>query len=438
MSDRKLPLEVIDQAVILTESFREASADEAPLLPVATMPVLLRSVLTAQKIGASKFLIVTNQKRIAEFRPRLEQHHRWPQGVQWLTLTEESRSLNAVLREIAGWVDDQFLLLPGTATFHARLLDAIKSPDGDGALALRVADQPTGIYRFSRRAALAVAQHAPPIHSLNDLEAWLDQQRLLKQAEVDQKFWQPINSPSDVPQAEAKLDQWLFKETDGIYARLNRKVSIPISRLLIRTRITPNMVSVFALLVSAASGLFFAMGGYVNNLIGAALSHLTCILDGTDGEVARLTFQESDFGCWLETVCDYLYYVFLFSGMVIGMMRHSDSLFYPITGGLLLFGVIISSLAIGYQRRRVARDQPEKFGKQWEEKMEAHQATNPILRMARHLYFLLRRAFVPYAVMAFALINFLEFILVTSAIAANIAWMVTLYSNHFFRRERAA
>jgi phosphatidylglycerophosphate synthase len=241
-----------------------------------------------------------------------------------------------------------------------------------------------------------------------------------------------------VPQAEAKLDRWLFKDTDGIYARLNRKVSIPISRLLIHTRITPNMVSIFALLVSAASGVFFAMGGYVNNLIGAVLSHLTCILDGTDGEVARLTFQESDFGCWLETVCDYLYYVFLFTGMFIGMTRHSDSPVYPVTGVLLLFGVVMSSLAIGYQRRRVAKDQPEKFGKKWEEKMEAHQEQNAILRLARKLYFLLRRAFVPYAVMFFALINFLEFIFVTSAIAANIAWMVSLYSNNFFRRDRAA
>ncbi|MCS6804172.1 MAG: CDP-alcohol phosphatidyltransferase family protein [Blastocatellia bacterium] len=438
MSHQKRPPAMIEQAVILTESFRGPSAAEAPLLRVATMPILLRSILTAQKIGASKFLVVADQHRVAQFRHVVEQHRRWPQGVQWLTLAEDDRSLNAILQKIVGLVDNQFLLLPGTATFDARLLDVIKSPDGDSALALRVADQPTGIYRFSRRAAMVVAQQAPPLYSLNDLESWLEQRRLLKRTDADATFWQPINSPSDVPQAEAKLDRWLFKETDGIYARLNRKVSIPISRLLIRTRITPNMVSVFALLVSMASGLFFAMGGYVNNLIGAALSHLTCILDGTDGEVARLTFQESEFGCWLETVCDYLYYVFLFSGMVIGMMRHSESLFYPITGGFLLFGVVLSSLTIGYQRRRVAKDRPEKFGKQWEEKMEAHQATNPILRMARHLYFLLRRAFVPYAVMAFALINFLEFILVTSAIAANIAWMVSLYSNHFFQRERAA
>src|SRR4051794_23964660 len=41
-------------------------------------------------------------------------------------------------------------------------------------------------------------------------------------------------------------------------------------------------------------------------LIGAVLSVSASILDGCDGEVARLKLMESDFGCWLETVCDYL------------------------------------------------------------------------------------------------------------------------------------
>jgi len=47
------------------------------------------------------------------------------------------------------------------------------------------------------------------------------------------------------------------------------------------------------------------------------LSLWASVLDGCDGEVARLKLQESAFGCWLETVCDYLFYLILFVGMNI-------------------------------------------------------------------------------------------------------------------------
>ena len=62
--------------------------------------------------------------------------------------------------------------------------------------------------------------------------------------------WQRVSSAEDRLLAEQKLDQWLVKPTDGVFARMNRKVSIPISRQLIKFPITPNMVSLFTLGVS--------------------------------------------------------------------------------------------------------------------------------------------------------------------------------------------
>ena len=106
---------------------------------------------------------------------------------------------------------------------------------------------------------------------------------------------------------------------------MNRRISVPISRQLIKLPITPNMVSVFTLGVGVASGFFFACGGYWNVLVGAVLSLWASILDGCDGEVARLKLLESDFGCWLETICDYLYYLLIFGGMAIGLVRSSGN-----------------------------------------------------------------------------------------------------------------
>ena len=91
-------------------------------------------------------------------------------------------------------------------------------------------------------------------------------------------------------------------------------------------------------------------------LIGAILSVIASILDGSDGEVARLTFQDSAFGCWLETVCDYLYYVFIFAGMMIGLLGRGPV--YWTWGALLLGGVVASFVTTAMQRHRMAGTVP--------------------------------------------------------------------------------
>src|SRR5260370_35192307 len=97
------------------------------------------------------------------------------------------------------------------------------------------------------------------------------------------------------------------------------------------------MVSIFTLGVGIASTAFFAYGGYWSTLVGAFLCLFASIMDGCDGEVARLKLQESDFGCWLETMCDYAFYLFLLVGMAIGRWSTYASKTYVVYGGDALF-----------------------------------------------------------------------------------------------------
>jgi phosphatidylglycerophosphate synthase len=127
------------------------------------------------------------------------------------------------------------------------------------------------------------------------------------------------------------------------------------------------MVSLFTLGVSLAAGVAFAYGDYLHTLLGAALSLVASILDGCDGEVARLKFQDSPFGCWLETICDYLYYLFIFAGMMIGLSRTSDTGTYLFCGGLLLFGAVASFFTTAFQRQRLTTGRPEKYLGMWQE-----------------------------------------------------------------------
>ena len=162
-------------------------------------------------------------------------------------------------------------------------------------------------------------------------------------------------------------------------------------------------------------------------MLGALLSVWASILDGCDGEVARLKLQVTKFGCWLETVCDYLYYLFIFGGMSIGFTRSQGTRTYLIWGGIFLFGAIASFLAVGFARHQIAASSPERFLDLWQKKADKHQS-NWLMYVARNTEFVIRRCFLPYALLAFALLNVLRIAFVASAIGANLVWIIALYS----------
>jgi phosphatidylglycerophosphate synthase len=255
---------------------------------------------------------------------------------------------------------------------------------------------------------------------------------------VEEDSWQQISMPRDSIVAEQKLNRWLIKPTDGVFARMNRRISIPISRQLIKFQITPNMVSLFTLGVSFVAGALYASGGYWNTLLGAILSVWASILDGCDGEVARLKLQVSDFGCWLETACDYLYYLFIFAGMAIGLVRSSGNRSFGAWGAVLLFGAAATILLAWFERGRLSGKHPEQFLAVWHKKAESR-SSNPLLHIGRRCEFIIRRCFLPYALLAFAVLNLNWLALYMSAVGANIAWIVSLYSRlTFSSKPRAA
>src|SRR5258708_38718150 len=178
------------------------------------------------------------------------------------------------------------------------------------------------------------------------------------------------------------------------------------------------MVSIFTLGVGTAAAGFFAYGGYWSTLLGAFLCLSASILDGSDGEVARLKLQESDFGCWLETICDYTFYLFLLVGMTIGQWRSSGTRMYLVYGALLLFGALASFLATGWVRRRLAPGRPEQLLKIWQGHAESR-PSDPFLYFGRHTEFIVRRCFFPYALLVFALFNLMSVPFVFSLIGAT-------------------
>jgi phosphatidylglycerophosphate synthase len=309
--------------------------------------------------------------------------------------------------------------------------------DGTGdALTFMTQRETVGICSLSRKVSSDLARRYPTVAgSPEDILYGLNMAHYMDSEEVAEEKWQRVGNERQRQLAERKLDGWLVKPTDGIFARANRTISIPISRRIIPFPITPNMVSLFTLGVSFAAGACLALGGYWNTLAGAILSWFSSVLDGCDGEVARLKLQESAFGCWLETICDNLYYLFILSGMTIGLVRSTGNRSYLVWGGVLVFGATMSFIMTGLQRHQLTSGRPEQYLREWHKKADSR-SSNPLLYLGRHTEFIIRRCFLPYVILFFALFGVMNWFLIGATVGANIVWIVTLYSYLTFTSSR--
>ena len=416
-------------SVIFANTFRGASDAGSPLKRVGTLPILLRDILSVQKAVGRRIIVSVDHVTSPDVLCELLGTGRLPYSVDWIRTSADTplRQLLKNITYVSG--DDHLMLVAASSTYYPALFRQAKewSKTSD-ALALTCNDQPIGIYVLSADIALDAAEHCPPeIYSLDQFHAWLLSAHYVECKPVDENLWQRVVTQEDCIAAEKKLDRWLVKPTDGVFAQMNRRISVPISRQLIKLPITPNMVSLFTLGVGIVSGAFFACGGYWNTVVGAVLSLWASILDGCDGEVARLKLLESDFGCWLETVCDYLYYLTIFAGMAIGLIRTSDTKMYLTWGTLLLFGTVMSFLVTGVGRHRLAAGRPEQYLGIWQAKAESRRS-NPILYFGRYAEFTIRRCFMPYALLFFAVFNITKVVFFLAAIGANVVWLISLYS----------
>lgn len=419
--------------ILLPSGGTNSSQYRSPLARVGSLPILLRTILAAQKLRPARIMVVVDPIARLSVQRELFFTGRLPESVQWIAATA-GVSLPQQLRIMATQAaSERLVLIDGNTTYHPSLLGKASEWNDEGsALALTSDDKLVGIHALSVEMIRDFAERCPTeVGTLEELHSSLNEMHSVVCMPVAENLWQRVSTPEDRRSAEQKLDRWLVKPTDGIYARLNRRISIPISRQLIKFSITPNMVSIFTLGVGIASASFFAYGGYWNTLLGAFLCLWASILDGCDGEVARLKLQESEFGCWLETVCDYMFYLFLLVGMTIGRWKSTGTRTYLVYGGLLLFGALASFLATGWVRHRLAAGRPEQLLKIWQGHAESR-PSNPFLYFGRHAEFIVRRCFFPYALLFFALFNIMSVAFVLSVIGANLVWPIALYSSRSF------
>ncbi len=433
-NDESTALSLKVAVVLANEPASSSELSHSALARVGALPLVLRAIVSARSAGADRVVVVVDPVNGARIRQSLARTGRLPSSVEWVEVPSHIAAVSAVLGSVVRDAS-RVILVRGDCSYQPSLYRTASEWDGDGALELVSGGALVGLTALSRDLALDLVRDSnSKIGSIEELHEWIRTRHVGKFGPTvvycetaPQDSWQKVANEQDRLVAEKKLESWLVKPTDGIFARMNRKVSIPISRQLIKFPITPNMVSLFTLGVSFASGLYFGLGGYWNALIGAVLSVWASILDGCDGEVARLKLQVSDFGCWLDTICDYLYYIFIFVGMTVGLVRSTGKTSYLTWGGMLLLGAIAMFVLASIGRKRLSGQRPEQYLAVWQKKAES-QMSNPLAYIGRHLEFIIRRCFLPYALLAFALLNLTWIPICVGAVGATLAWIICAYS----------
>ncbi len=86
-----------------------------------------------------------------------------------------------------------------------------------------------------------------------------------------------------------------------------------LARALAHTPLTPNMVSVIGGGFVVAAGIVYAQGwGWQGALLGLLLHMTWHVVDGADGDLARITGRSSPLGELVDGICDYVSHIIVY------------------------------------------------------------------------------------------------------------------------------
>src|SRR5262249_53932657 len=180
--------------------------------------------------------------------------------------------------------------------------------------------------------------------------------RTFSEAELplDPRGRYPVVSRSDVAGAETWLLRSLIKTREGFMSRhFERRISLALTRRLSTTSITPNAMTLVSVTIGLASAPFFLSSLPAWQLAGALIFLSHSILDGCDGELARLKFLHSRLGALLDFWGDNLVHVAVFSCIAIGWSLDVGAAWPLVIGGIACLATLASA---GVMFERTAQD----------------------------------------------------------------------------------
>lgn len=301
-----------------------SDAKVPPGTVILGLPLVRRIVLAAQRAGANKILVLAPDA--GEMRRLLE-------GTSAL-VTAPHESLPQL-------PSGRIVLLTGTVLFHAKWLRALFEVPIErerlyaeaSLVGVIEADDPREVFLGGSQ-----GQARP------DVFAAVAKVRPVVPRTFPQEGRFVLTGLQDYRQAEDWLLRGLVKETEGFMSRhVERPISLAISRRLASTSITPNAMTLFSVGVGLLGAPFFLSSAPAYQVAGALFFLFHSILDGCDGELARLKFQESRWGGMLDFWGDNVVHVAVFMCMGVGWSMAVQATWPLILGGTAVAGTLLSA-----------------------------------------------------------------------------------------------
>jgi phosphatidylglycerophosphate synthase len=227
-----------------------------------------------------------------------------------------------------------------------------------------------------------------------------------------------IANKADLAVAERRLMRALGKSTDGFMERhIERPVSRILSRRLASTPITPNQMTLVSAVVGLIAAPFFLSASPLWQTVGALVFLAHSILDGCDGELARLRFQESRWGGILDFWGDNVVHAVIFGCMALGWSRAIGADWPLALGAAAVLGALGSASFVYFRVMRPKRGEGPLYVSVAKEKKS---------RLVSMLDSLSRRDFI-YLVLALSLFGKAAWFLTLAAIGAPVFFVMLLF-----------
>jgi CDP-L-myo-inositol myo-inositolphosphotransferase len=315
------------------------NGDSKPLIPLLGLSFVERVILTAKKSGIKEFLIVTGYNA-GKVRKHLKKGNKLGVKIDYVYNAEWRKGNGVSVLKAKDYIQEPFILLMADHLFDDKILFELQQQTIKDDTCILCVDKNHHKYLDLEDATKVFMEDGQikdigkQLNNYNGIDTGiflctpvifdaleqsinggdeslaagmkiLANRRKMKGFDISDRYWLDVDDGSALKNAKSMLIQQLRKNTDGPISRiLNRPISIKISELLLKTKITPNQISLVSFITAFFGALFFYVGEYIFLIIGGILVQLSSIIDGCDGEVARLKLMQTKYGGWFDAVLD--------------------------------------------------------------------------------------------------------------------------------------
>lgn len=402
---------------------------------VAGVPLIVRGIMTLAQAGIEKcvLLIAASQKNsIEKFLPRYSKQY--VPEIKYIYYDEPYRVSPATAEEIGRHFSERCILVNANFLFEKELIEQLGDrPDArskviqfsEATASLPLFNVPKSnwdeLSEFTREKPRSIESC---IRFLTDNHAVV----LIKKPVEINTFL--VTGPRDRIVAEKSLAEIIRHRVAGPIAKyINKRFSLPASLILAKLWISPNTITAINIIIGVFSGVFVADGHrYDVILFGAILFQTASIVDGCDGEVAKLTFRCSKFGQYADTLCDNLSLASFLIGIIAGYWRHTHSPVAFVVGTLLIVTTVITFFwMVRYLKQHTESASLVTFDKQYLSKLDSQPKW--LLTLIKYGKYTLKKDVFSFMFLCFAVFGVLYWWLFLATLGTTVAAVILTYLN---------